>query len=282
MAPVAVFGRPTLPQTTRTRPAQFRCVGCALLRRLRSIRPAHPTHRFSCRALPPAAQPTHHLPGASGRSPTIPPQQVLTPAHPAARFPMVSQPPHRHPPAPPPGRAGPEKAPRRPSAPPVSVAGRRPKKACHPPLKFAFRPRRQKQGPLRGGFHWGAPQTPRHHAPANARSSSLASAASRWSAAPPSQGRLRRVSIGGLRPPPNPQAKAFSFFSQVPGRGQRGRLAWAQSRGSSSTLRPRRRAAFSVLSVPLLRPSHTTSTSAARFTISALRTWVAAVGPWVA
>ena len=88
--------------------------------------------------------------------------------------------------------------------------------------------------------------------------------------------------LGASGRPPNPQAKAFSFFSQVPGRGQRGRLAWAQSRGSSSTLRPRRRAAFSVLSVPLLRPSHTTSTRAARFTISALRTWVAAVGPWVA
>ena len=118
MAPVAVFGRPTLPQTTRTRPAQFRCVGCALLRRLRSIRPAHPPHRFSCRALPPAAQPTHHLPGASGRSPTIPPQQVLTPAHPAARFPMVSQPPHRQPTAPLPGRARPEKGPTPPVSPP--------------------------------------------------------------------------------------------------------------------------------------------------------------------
>ena len=49
---------------------------------------------------------------------------------------------------------------RRPSPPPDSAAGHRPKKACHLPAKLAFKPRRQKQGPLRGGFHWGAPQTP--------------------------------------------------------------------------------------------------------------------------
>ena len=55
---------------------------------------------------------------------------------------------------------GPKKAPRRPSAPPDSVAGRRPKKACHPPVIFAFQPRRQKQGPLRGGFYRGVPRTP--------------------------------------------------------------------------------------------------------------------------
>ena len=95
MAPVAAFGQPTLPQTTRTRPAQFRCVGCALLRRLRSIRPAYPPHRyFSYRALPPAAQPTTY-PARQATVPPIPPQQALTPAHPAARFPLVSQPPHR-------------------------------------------------------------------------------------------------------------------------------------------------------------------------------------------
>ena len=34
------------------------------------------------------------------------------------------------------------------------------KDACRPPAKSAFMPRRQKQGPLRGGFHWGAPQAP--------------------------------------------------------------------------------------------------------------------------
>ncbi len=66
----------------------------------------------------------------------------------------------RQPTAPPPGRARPEKASRHPSAPPDSVAGHRPKKACHLRVKSAFRPRRQKQGPLRGGFHWGEPQAP--------------------------------------------------------------------------------------------------------------------------
>lgn len=33
-------------------------------------------------------------------------------------------------------------------------------KARRPPAKLAFRPRRQKQGPLRGAFHWGVPQAP--------------------------------------------------------------------------------------------------------------------------
>ena len=39
-APVATFGRPPLPQTCRTRPAQLHCVGSALLRRLRYVCPA--------------------------------------------------------------------------------------------------------------------------------------------------------------------------------------------------------------------------------------------------
>lgn len=39
-------GRPPLPQTSRTRPAQLCCVGFALLRRLRFVRPALPTHLF--------------------------------------------------------------------------------------------------------------------------------------------------------------------------------------------------------------------------------------------
>lgn len=60
--------------------------------------------------------------------------------------------PHRQPTAPPPCRAGPGKGPTPPVGP--SKFGCRPQaeKACHL-VKFAFRPRRQKQGPLRGGFH---------------------------------------------------------------------------------------------------------------------------------
>ena len=59
-----------------------------------------------------------------------------------------------------PCRAGPEKGP----TPPVSTSrfGCRPQaeNACRPRVVSAFLPRRQKQGPLRGGFHWGKPQTP--------------------------------------------------------------------------------------------------------------------------
>ena len=74
MAPVAAFGRPTLPQTTRTRPAQFRCVGCALLRRLRSIRPAHPPLILQLQG-PATCRPAHPQPARRVR-----PQSHDTPA----------------------------------------------------------------------------------------------------------------------------------------------------------------------------------------------------------
>ena len=67
---------------------------------------------------------------------------------------------HRQPSAQPPGRAGP-KRPHATLQPLLnSVAGHRPKKACHLPVKLAFRPRRQKQGPLRGGSIGEHPKPP--------------------------------------------------------------------------------------------------------------------------
>ena len=103
--------------------------------------------------------------------------------------------------APPPCRAGLEKGPTPPVSSPKAGAGRRLKKARHQRVKLAFRPRRQKQGPLRGASHWGVPQAPASMPRLKkARSSSSGSAACRWSATTPSQGRLRRVTIGACRP----------------------------------------------------------------------------------
>ena len=65
---------------------------------------------------------------------------------------------------------------------PRAGAGRRPKKARLPPSKACVQATQTKeQGPLRGGFHWGAPQTPAiMPMPKKARSSSSASAARKW------------------------------------------------------------------------------------------------------
>ena len=68
--------------------------------------------------------------------------------------------PHGQPPAPPPCRMRPEKRPHAARHHPLIRQQATGPKACHLPAKLAFQPRRQKQGPLRGGFHWGAPQTP--------------------------------------------------------------------------------------------------------------------------
>ena len=170
-------------------------------------------------------------------------------------------------------------APRRPSAPPDSVAGRR-QKSLPPASLFAFRPRRQKQGPLRGGFHWGKPQTPAimpwltpGHLPRPPQPSV-------GRPLPPHKAGSAEYPLGPQPVPQTPRARHLGCVVRSPAPA----AGWqqSQSRGSSSQRRPSRLAARRVLSVPLLWPSHTTSTRLARFTISALRTWVAAVGPWAA
>ena len=77
---------------------------------------------------------------------------------PASRW-SASRPPPTHRTATRP-RKVPKRPSRRPPAPPDAAAGHRLKMPATCPPKSAFRPRRQKQGPLRGGFHWGVPQAP--------------------------------------------------------------------------------------------------------------------------
>ena len=169
-------------------------------------------------------------------------------------------------------------APRRPSAPSDSVAGRRLKSL--PPASNIRVPATQAEArPASRKVLLGKAPNPCHHALANARSSSSASAARKGPLHP------HKVPFGpahwGPQPvPQTPRTRHLGCLVRSPAPA----AGWPQpqSRGSSSQRRPSRLAARKVLSVPLLLPSHTTSTSVARFTISALRTWVAAVGPWVA
>lgn len=91
---------------------------------------------------------------SSAVPPLSPPHRYLSHQSPSRTLPNAC-PPHR-------SRAaqGQKKAPRRPLAPPNQAAGRRPKKARHPPVELAFKPRRQKQGPLRGGSVGEHPKPP--------------------------------------------------------------------------------------------------------------------------
>jgi hypothetical protein len=160
MAPVASFGQPPLPPTHHTRPAQFRSVGFALLRPLRSIRPALPTASIqplqgtaACR--PAQARPTRCIrPRPHDTSAATP--YASSPKRPASRWSAhrpTASPPHCH-------RAaqGQEKGP----TPPVATLfiRLRTAKARRPRVKLAFKPRRQKQGPLRGEFHGEYPKPP--------------------------------------------------------------------------------------------------------------------------
>ncbi len=141
-------------------------------------------------ALPPGpdAPSTHCLPCRlpyGNRPPVRPPCQPPRPRPPLRVAPALL-PPHRHrrcprlsrhspnsdattatkevaldqPSAPPPCRARPEKRPHAARQHLLIRLQATGQKACRLRVKLAFKPRRQKQGPLRGEFYWGVPQTP--------------------------------------------------------------------------------------------------------------------------
>ena len=131
--------------------------------------------------------------------PQTPPHGPLPAGQPAA---------HRRLNAPLPGRARPQKGPHAARQHPLmrpQATGQKKPATCSSSLRSGHAG--QIIRPASRRVSLGSTPDPRHHAPADARSSSSGSAASRWSAAPPSSGRLRRVSIGGLSPPPSPRAR---------------------------------------------------------------------------
>ncbi|HEX8425115.1 hypothetical protein [Hymenobacter sp.] len=121
------YHQPTTPARLNSAPsASLCCAHCAPFARL------CPPPRFNrYRAPPPAAQPKHGPPGASGRGPTILQQLLHTPAHPSGQPPAgrPTAPPLAHRTATVPRRAR-KKAPRRPL--PPSLLGCGPQKpAAH-------------------------------------------------------------------------------------------------------------------------------------------------------
>lgn len=114
----------------------------------------HSTAGATLRSVPSFAPCLRSLAHYACRLPPL--RSVPRSTHPPAATPVTSG-------AAPPHAAGPrraKKAPRRPSAPPYFGCRPQAKNARRPLVRLAFQPRRQKQGPLRGGSHWGAPQTP--------------------------------------------------------------------------------------------------------------------------
>ena len=103
-----------------------------------------------------------------------------------ASCPLTHTRPDASPPHQPPSRAGPEKGPTPPVTP--SKLGCRPQaeKGLPPASKVCVQATQAEARPASRRVLLGSTPSPRHHAPANAWSSSSASAASRWSAAPPS------------------------------------------------------------------------------------------------
>ena len=131
-------GRPLLPFPALTPPC-----GAPFIRRCALLRSSFP-----------ALAALHSLQSLQPRPAPLPTAPIPTPP------PTPKTHPHGQPPAPPPCRARPEKSPLAARHHPLIRQQATGQKACHPPAKLAFQPRRQKQGPLRGGFHWGVPQTP--------------------------------------------------------------------------------------------------------------------------
>jgi hypothetical protein len=172
-----------------SRPAAFR--SSSTLWRLRSIPPAS-GHSAPCRPLPtrqqqlplPPKQPTHGRPRLPLVAQAAPPIRLAPrPASrwSASRFHQPPKLPQLLPAASPPHRCRTAQGPKMALTPPVRTPrfGRRPqaKKPATRPVVLRSGHAGQKQGPLRGGFHWGAPQPPATMPGLAARSSSSASAA---------------------------------------------------------------------------------------------------------